>query len=34
MVMAVDKREDSAVSAMARITELIAELAKATQKRN
>lgn len=36
MVMAVDKREDSAVyqSAMARITELISELAKASQKRH
>jgi mRNA interferase RelE/StbE len=36
MVMAVDKREDSAAyqSAMARISELIAELAKATPKRH
>ena len=35
MVMAVDKREDSAVyqSAMARISELISELAKVTPKR-
>ena len=36
MVMAVDKREDSAVyqSAMARISELISELAKVTPKRH
>jgi mRNA interferase RelE/StbE len=36
MVMAVDKREDSAVyqSAMARISELISEFAKVTPKRN
>ncbi len=35
MVMAVDKREDSAVyqSAMARVSDKMAELAKATQKR-
>jgi mRNA interferase RelE/StbE len=35
MVMAVDKREDSAAyqSAMARISELISELAKVTPKR-
>jgi len=36
MVMAVDKREDSAAyqSAMARISELISELAKVTPKRD
>lgn len=36
MVMAIDKREDSAVyqSAMARISELISELAKVTPKRH
>ena len=36
MVMAVDRREDSAVyqSAMARISELISELAKVTPKRH
>ena len=36
MVMAVDKREDSAVykSAMARISEMISELAKGTPKRD